>query len=105
MTDVIATEIPAPDENNVWRLDTPGVEGWTRTARPDTADKYFMVSTDGHVQEPATLWAERCDEQYRDRLPGVIIGAKGEKYQKTEGFRNPLKLQTVSYTHLRAHET
>ncbi|MEM7095388.1 MAG: amidohydrolase family protein [Actinomycetota bacterium] len=100
MTDLAAPEptvIPEPDANNVWRLETPGVDGWTRTARPDHGDKYFMVSTDGHVQEPPTLWAERVDEQYRDRLPGVIIGAKGEQFQKTEGFRNPLKLQNTVY--------
>ncbi len=85
-------EIPAPDENNEWRLDTPGSTGWERSPHPEAADKYFMVSTDGHAQEPPTLWAERIDEKYRDRLPGVILGSKGEKYQKTEGFRTPQRL-------------
>ena len=57
-------EIPAPDENNEWRLDTPGSTGWERSPHPEAADKYFMVSTDGHAQEPPTLWAERIDEKY-----------------------------------------
>ena len=48
-------------ETNAWRLDTPGIAGWTRTARADDPDKYFMVSTDGHVQEPADLWRTRID--------------------------------------------
>ena len=38
-------------EKNAWRLPTPGVEGWTRTARPDDPNKYFMVSADCHVTE------------------------------------------------------
>lgn len=31
----MATVIPEPDVNNAWRLETPGHEGWTRSARPD----------------------------------------------------------------------
>ena len=88
MTDVI----PAPDVNNEWRLETPGHEGWTRTARPDSADKYFMCSADGHVQEPNTFLHDRIDEKYHDRLPGLVIAKTDKKespeqFQKTEGFR------------------
>ena len=39
-------------------LETPGNEGWLRSARPDAADKFFMVSADGHVQEPGDLLGE-----------------------------------------------
>ena len=91
----MTTVIPAPDSNNEWRLNSPGSSGWERSPRPDAEDKYFMVSTDGHVQEPKDLWATRIDEKYRERLPGVIVGMKGEKFQKTEGFRNPLKLNAI----------
>ena len=49
--------IPAPDVNNVWRTETPGNEGWVRSARPDAADKFFMVSADGHVQEPRGIFS------------------------------------------------
>ena len=88
--------IPAPDENNAWRLQTPGVEGWTRTARPDDPDKYFMVSTDGHVQEPSDLWRTRMDKRFRERLPGVAVDARGRQYQKTEGFR-PVRIRNIKF--------
>jgi predicted TIM-barrel fold metal-dependent hydrolase len=93
----MTTVIPAPDANNEWRLDTPGADGWTRSARPDSADKFFMVSTDGHVQEPADLWATRIDEKYRDRLPGIVMAPDGSKVQKTEGFREPLKVRKIEF--------
>jgi predicted TIM-barrel fold metal-dependent hydrolase len=96
----MTTTIPEPDAQNVWRLETPGNEGWERSARPDAADKYFMVSADGHVQEPSDLWQTRIDERYRHRLPGVVIGDDGEKFQKTEGFR-ATKMQSVQ---LEGHE-
>ncbi len=88
--------VPAPDENNVWRLDTPGSEGWPRTAHADDPNKYFMVSTDGHVQEPADLWATRMDRRFRDRLPTMTTGADGKRYQKTEGFR-PVRLRNIEF--------
>lgn len=92
----MATVIPAPDTNNAWRSASPGAPGWPRSARPDHPDKYFMVSADGHVQEPSDLWKTRMDARYRDRLPGVILGADGKQYQKTEGFR-PLRLRKVDF--------
>ncbi len=88
--------IPDPDPNNAWRLETPGSQGWTRTARATDPDRYFVVSADGHVQEPSDLWRTRIDEKYRDRLPGVAMDAKGRKFQKTEGFR-PLRLQNIKF--------
>ena len=84
------------DDNNRWRLETPGAEGWPRTARPQDPNKYFMVSTDGHVQEPSDLWQKRMDAKYRERLPGVAVNAKGEKFQRTEGFR-PVRLQNIKF--------
>jgi len=93
---VNATVIPSPDENNAWRTETPGNEDWQRSARPDADNKYFMVSTDGHVQEPADLWMTRMDKKYQDRIPQVSVGAKGDKFQKTEGFR-PSKLMNIEY--------
>jgi predicted TIM-barrel fold metal-dependent hydrolase len=83
----MTTVLPEPDAQNVWRLETPGAEGWARSARPDSADKFFMVSADGHVQEPRGFLSARVPKEYHDRLPGVVIDAKGEQFQKTEGFR------------------
>ncbi|MEJ2088336.1 MAG: amidohydrolase family protein, partial [Gammaproteobacteria bacterium] len=84
------------DDNNRWRLETPGSTDWPRTARAGDPNKYFVVSADGHVQEPSDLWRERMDARYRDRLPGVAVNAKGEKFQKTEGFR-PLRLTNIQF--------
>jgi predicted TIM-barrel fold metal-dependent hydrolase len=84
------------DDNNRWRLETPGNDGWSRTARADDPNKYFVVSADGHVQEPSDLWRTRMDERYRERLPGVSVNPQGEKFQKTEGFR-PLRLSNIKF--------
>lgn len=83
----MTTVLPEPDQHNTWRLETPGDNGWGRSARPDSADKFYMLSADGHVQEPGDLWLSRMGEEYRHRLPGIIIDPKGNEFQKTEGFR------------------
>lgn len=59
----------AVNAENQWRLATPGTTGWARSPRAGAPDKYFMLSADTHAIEPMTLWAERIDPQYRDRLP------------------------------------
>ena len=91
-----ATAIPIPDKNNSWRIKTPGNKGWLHSARPNSVNKYYMVSTDGHVQEPADLWATRMDSKYHDRIPQIQVREGGDKVQKTEGFR-PSKLMNVEY--------
>ena len=91
----MTTVLPEPDAQNLWRLETPGQHGWARSARPEAADKFFMVSADGHVQEPSDLWATRMAPEYRDRLPGVSTNARGDQFQKTEGFR-ATKMQNVT---------
>ena len=96
----MTTLLPDPDPQNVWRLETPGDEGWVRSARPDATDKFFLVSADGHVQEPGDLWTSRMPARYHDRLPGVVLEAKGGQFQKTEGFR-PARLLNVA---LEGHE-
>ncbi len=92
----MSTSIPEPDLQNAWRLETPGIEGWTRTARPDDPDKYFMVSSDGHLHEPSSLWKERIEPKYRDRLPGISLDLRGNPVQKAEGFR-PIRLRNIEF--------
>jgi predicted TIM-barrel fold metal-dependent hydrolase len=75
------------NEPNRWRLETPGVGGWTRTARREAARKYFMVSADCHANEPADLWATRIDAKYRERLPRVITDKDGVQWRVSEGHR------------------
>lgn len=79
-----------PDPN-LWRQDTPGSAGWPRSPRPEAAHKFFMVSTDCHAQEPNDFLSARMPEKYHARLPAVILGGDGSKWQKTEGFR-PIKI-------------
>ena len=75
------------NEPNRWRLNTPGHAAWPRTARPGDPKKYFIVSADAHVNEPADLWATRIDAKYRDRVPKVIVDANGVKWRVSEGHR------------------
>ena len=84
------------DDPNAWRVETPGHKGWNRTARPDDANKYFMVSADGHVQEPNDFLASRMDESVHHRLPGVTVDKQGNQLQKTEGFR-PLRIKNIKF--------
>ena len=90
----------------MWRRDLPlppdrsapavGSSTGSASSRPDSADKYFMVSADTHVNEPSDLWKTRIDARYRDRLPGTILGTDGAKFQKTEGFR-PIRLHDIQF--------
>jgi predicted TIM-barrel fold metal-dependent hydrolase len=91
MTD---TEI---DSNNVWRKETPGADGWPRTARPGDPKKYFMVSADCHANEPGDLWTTRMDPQYHERIPSFTFDEnKRPNFQVTEGFR-PIKIRDIKF--------
>jgi predicted TIM-barrel fold metal-dependent hydrolase len=59
------------NEENRWRLETPGAEGWARSVRPDAEKKYFMLSVDSHLQPPVTLMRERLDPKWHSKLPRV----------------------------------
>ena len=81
------------DAPNQWRLETPGHAGWERTAQPGDPNKYFMVSCDSHANEPANLWRERLDAQYRDRLPRIEVDKNGVKWQVSEGMQRSRLLE------------
>ncbi|MCZ6875200.1 MAG: hypothetical protein O7G88_17035 [bacterium] len=66
MTEIIV------NQPNQWRLQTPGGEGRKRSAR-DEAKKFFMVSADSSANEPSSLWYERIDSKYRERLPHLEV--------------------------------
>ena len=86
----------APSEANRWRQETPGSESWQRSPKPRAENKYFMVSADCHVQEPNDFLAARMPKKYQERLPGIILGGDGGKFQKTEGFR-PVKINDTNF--------
>ncbi len=79
-----------PDPN-LWRQSTPGSESWRRSPQPSADNKFFMASADCHAQEPLDFLSARMPEKYHERLPAVILGGDGTKWQKTEGYR-PTKL-------------
>ena len=81
------------DHANAWRLETPGANGWPRTARPDDPDKYFMVSADCHANEPLDYLSARIEPAFAARLPRVEVDADGERWLVTEGWR-PQRLRT-----------
>ena len=84
------------NEPNLWRLETPGAEGWSRTSRADDTNKYFMVSTDCHANEPPDLWEKRIDAKYRDRVPRIITDEKGVQWRYCEGYR-PDRVRVMSF--------
>jgi predicted TIM-barrel fold metal-dependent hydrolase len=75
------------DDANRWRLETPGHPGWTRTARPGDPNKYLMISTDCHANEPSNLWVDRIDHKYKSRLPRIEIDKDGAKWAISDGLR------------------
>jgi len=75
------------DEKNLWRLETPGHDGWQRTAHPNDPDRYLLISADCHVNEPSKLWWERIDAKFRNRLPHIEIDDKGVKWTVVEGYQ------------------
>ncbi len=82
--------ITDPDASkNAWRIGSPGVEGWTRTARPGDPDKYYMVSADCHVTE-SLAFLQTIEPEYRDRIPHVEVQADGAQYMICEGNRPQL---------------
>ena len=91
----LESDLAKIDENNSWRKEAPSVD-WPRSARPGSTNKYFMVSADGHVQEPGNLWLTRMDAKYRERVPGYVADKQGNQYQKTEGFR-PLRVRNIKF--------
>jgi predicted TIM-barrel fold metal-dependent hydrolase len=93
MSSIIEARQSIPqDEANAWRLKTPGNTGWSRTARPDDPNKYFMVSSDTHANEPPDLWQKRIEEKYRDRLPKMWVDENGVRWRTTEGNEKPDRL-------------
>jgi predicted TIM-barrel fold metal-dependent hydrolase len=75
------------DEPNRWRLETPGHQGWPRTARPDDPNRYLMISADCHANEPGGLWHQRLDKKYHHRLPRIEVDEKGQKWVVNEGMQ------------------
>lgn len=77
---------PARTPNNLWRRETPGAAGWSRTARPGDPDKYFMFSADCHAVEPGK-YLEAIEPEYRARIPHFELREDGSEWLISEGNR------------------
>lgn len=72
------------------RLETPGVAGWTRTARPDDPNKCFIVSADCHANEPTPPpGAPRTSSGTRPAAPStsdwptrIATGRRGDRVRQ-----------------------
>lgn len=74
------------------RQQTPGAPGWPRSVRPGDPNKYFIVSSDCHANEPKDWVKSRIAPEYRSRLPRLEI-VDGQAFIITEGNR-PWKIKT-----------
>ena len=74
------------DANNLWRLETPGAQGWAKSVWPGADNKYRMISCDSHATEPANLLFERVDKRFHDRLAHVRVDEDGTKWHIVEGM-------------------
>ena len=74
------------DSRNAWRRATPGVAGWSRTARPDDLNKYRMISADCHLNEPLAMF-DLVEPGYRGRTPRRDRRDDGSEWLITEGNR------------------
>ena len=56
---------------NAWRQEAPGHEGWDRSPWPNADNKYLMISSDMHLNEPSELFLESdaIPEKLKELLP------------------------------------
>lgn len=72
---------------NAWRLRGGGPVAWGERLITGSKNKYFMVSSDSHTNEPLDVFASRItDPQYKDRLPRVVADDEGVKWLLTDGW-------------------
>ena len=81
-----ATNEIVVNEANKWRLTSPDVAGWKKSVRPGP-NKYFMISCDTHLMPPVTLFKDRLDKKWHDKLPRIEKREDGERYLVMPGAR------------------
>ncbi len=84
----MATTTPQTESpHNAWRQETPGHDGWARTAHADDPNKYYMVSADTHGIEPNDYLEQRIEKKYLDRIPRMEIDEDGAQWTICEGMK------------------
>lgn len=84
--------MPSVETTMARRRETPGAQNWARSAHPDSPNKYFMVSSDCHANEPKDWVKSRIEPEYLERLPRLEM-KDGQAFIITEGNR-PWKIKT-----------
>ncbi len=73
-------------DNNIWRQEAPGHEGWNRSPWPEDENKYLMISTDVHINEPAD-WSESMPAELKEMMPRIETDENGQKWSVYPGMR------------------
>ena len=72
---------------NAWRMKSEGPISWGERLVSGSKNKYFMVSSDSHANEPLDFLTSRItDPQYKDRLPHVRVDEQGVQWLHTDGW-------------------
>jgi predicted TIM-barrel fold metal-dependent hydrolase len=75
---------------NARRLVSPGTSGWARGVRPESPDRYLVITIDSHVGEPNDVYEQGgIAPEYFDRLPRLVIDGEGRHFITCEGFKRP----------------
>ena len=82
-----------------WRTETPGHDGWTRTVRPDDANKYYVISADCHAIEPKDWMTGYIADDVREQLRARRAKRDQEMdKERAEGVREPKAEATKAET-------
>ena len=81
---------------NAWRVQPGQPTNWGERLVTGHPDKYFIVSSDSHANEPLDFLSSRVDSKYKDRLPHVRVEKDGTQWLITDGWApQPVKIPSV----------
>ncbi len=75
----------APGPKNAWRLAETLKPDWEGRLDPDGPDKFLIVSTDNHVNEPIEVF-DAIEPKYKDRTPHIRTDDDGTQWLISEGW-------------------
>ena len=78
-------------EVNSRRLETPGTGGWRKWGRRDAPNRYFVVTSDSHANEPLDVYQQGgIDPKYVPRIPHMTRDDEGREWLIIEGWKPQL---------------
>jgi predicted TIM-barrel fold metal-dependent hydrolase len=78
---------------NAWRVQPSQPTSWGERLVTGHPDKYFIVTSDSHANEPLDFLSSRVDAKYKDRLPHVRVEKDGTQWLITDGWPpQPVKI-------------